>query len=287
METLLWKKSGKISREALEYGKTLVKEGASVLDIAEKIENKIIKLGGKPAFPVDVSINYVAAHASPFINDKDVIKADDVVKLDLGAHINGHVTDTAATVDLNKKRELVRAADEALREAVKLAKPGTKVCDIGEAIQKKIKEFGFASIINLSGHGMNLYSVHDGLTIPNYNNQDQKRLEYGQIMTIEPFPTTGEGLVIEGKPTSVYKMINKRSVRDAKARKIIDFIEKEYHGLHFSSRWILKEFPNSQLILNNLEKQGIIRNYKELIERSKGLVSQSEVSLIVGEGIIT
>lgn len=287
MDLKLWKKSGEISRDAREYGKTLVKEGASVLEIAEKIEERIIKLGGKPSFPVDISINHVAAHASPFPDDKDVINAGDIVKLDLGAHIDGHVTDTAATVDLNKDRLLVKAADESLREAVKLAKAGTKVSEIGQVIQDKIREYGFASIRNLSGHGLDIYKIHANINIPNYNNKSEVTLEDGMIITIEPFPTTGEGLVVEGKPTSVYKLEVKRPVRDKKARDILDFIEFEYRGLPFSSRWILKEFPNSQLILKNLEKQGIVHNYKELVEKSKGLVSQSEVSLIVGKGIIT
>ena len=65
-----WKKAGKIARESLLYGKELIKVDASVLEVVEKVEKKIFDLGGKPAFPTQVSINEMAAHFTPIKNIK-------------------------------------------------------------------------------------------------------------------------------------------------------------------------------------------------------------------------
>ena len=62
-------KSGEICKKAREYGITLLKENAKLIDIAEKIEAKIRELGAQPAFPIDVGVNYLAAHDSPKFKD--------------------------------------------------------------------------------------------------------------------------------------------------------------------------------------------------------------------------
>ena len=90
----------KITAEAIEYGKSLVKTDASVLDVAEKIEEKIKQLGGEPAFPVNISFNHIAAHYTPEVNDALVFK-DEIIKLDIGAHVEGCIGDSAVTVDLS------------------------------------------------------------------------------------------------------------------------------------------------------------------------------------------
>ncbi|MFH1064222.1 MAG: M24 family metallopeptidase [Candidatus Woesearchaeota archaeon] len=73
-------KAGKIAAEAREYGRALVKPGVSILEVAEQIEAKIRSLGGKPAFPVNISFNDTAAHYTPAPNDT-ILFDDQVVKL--------------------------------------------------------------------------------------------------------------------------------------------------------------------------------------------------------------
>src|SRR3989344_8274742 len=109
-----WKKAGEIAAEAREYGKTLIKENASLLDVTEKIEKKIFQLKGKPAFPVQISLNSTAAHYNALVDDKTIIW-NDVAKLDIGVHVNGCIGDTAVTVCLNKEyNELAKASEKAL-----------------------------------------------------------------------------------------------------------------------------------------------------------------------------
>ncbi len=282
-----WEKAGKITAEAREFGRKLVKENASTLEIAEKIENKIRELGGEPAFPVDVSIDHIAAHASPLINDESKLKKGDLVKLDLGASVDGYIGDSACTVEVGTKNheKLIKAAEEALAEALKLVKPGVKVCEIGAAIQKKIEEYGYTPIHNLSGHEIKQYLLHGGLTVPNYDNGDQRELKKGMVVAIEPFATDGEGKVMEGKPAGIFSLEQIKPIRNVNARKVISYIQKKYKTMPFSARWL--KFPNINFILRILEKEGILKQYSQLPERRKGLVSQAEHTVEVGGEVLT
>ena len=149
-----WIKAGEIASEALEYGINLIKKDRSVLEIIENTEAKIFQLGGRPAFPANISINEIAAHYSP-IKEDFPIKESDIVKLDVGVHVNGAIGDNAATVGSNK--ELIEASREALNEAIKIIQIGTKLRDIGKAIEKTISSYGFNPIKNLTGHSIDIY----------------------------------------------------------------------------------------------------------------------------------
>lgn len=280
-----FEKAGDIAAKAREFGKTLCKENILTLEIAEKIEAKIRELGGKPAFPVDVSLNYVAAHASPLEGDKTRLKKGDLVKLDIGVHIDGCPADTACTVEVgtDKYKDLILAAEEALDAAIKIARPGTKLFEVGKVIQEKIKSFGFSPIRNLSGHGLEKYEVHSKPTIPNYDNGDKTKLEKGMIVAIEPFATTGVGEIKEGKPSGVFSLIEKKPTRLQSARKILDYVEKEFKTLPFAARWLKSQ--NVNFVLRILERDEIIKQYSQLPEKSKGMVSQAEHTLLINDEV--
>jgi methionyl aminopeptidase len=279
-----WIKAGEIASEALEYGKNLIKKDKSVLEIIENVEGKIFQLGGKPAFPAQISINEIAAHFSP-VKDDFSVKESDIVKLDVGVHVNGAIGDNAVTVGNNK--ELIDASNEALNEAIKIIQIGTKLKDIGKVINKTILSYGFNPIKNLSGHSIELYEQHAGLSIPNYDNNDNFKLEKGMIIAIEPFATTGIGMIEEGKDSGIYKIEKIKSVRTQISKEILDFMIKEYKTLPFTKRWLLNKFPEFKVnfALINLEKEGIIIQYKQLPEKSKGIVSQAEHTLLINDKV--
>ena len=276
--------AGRITSWIRDYARNIVKVDASLLECTELIESKIQEMGAKIAFPNDMSINSMAAHYSALLNDTTKFQENDLIKVDIGAHIQGHVVDTALTVNLgNDNKELVKASEDALKEAIKLATPGRKLKEIGEVINNAIENAGFNSIKNLSGHGIGHYLIHTKPTVPNFNNNDNTELYEGQIIAIEPFASTGVGLVTEGKPSEIYALLVKKQVRDQTARKVLGFIEKEYNTLPFAKRWLAKHFNplQLQLALNNLEREGIIKQYAQLPEKSKGLVSQAEHTILV------
>ncbi len=274
-----WKKAGKIAAEALQHGKELAKPGTKLLDIANKIEEKVFELGGKLAFPVNLSLNHIAAHYTPATNDETVYKEDDMLKIDVGAHVNGAVGDTALTVGNNK--ELIAASEDALKAAIKLCTPGTELGAIGKAIQGAISSHGFSPIINLSGHQIERYNLHAGLTIPNFDNGNTTKLKEDMIIAIEPFATTGNGKVTEGKPSGIYRFVIERPVRLPTARQVMKHIQKEYNKLPFSMRDLQKKFPQCQIAMVTLEREGILHHYPQLPEEAGGLVSQAEHTVLV------
>ncbi|MFH1638473.1 MAG: type II methionyl aminopeptidase [Candidatus Woesearchaeota archaeon] len=274
-----WIKAGKIAAEALQYGKEIAKPGIKLLEIAEKVEAKIFELGGKVAFPVNLSLNHIAAHYTPSSNDETLFEEEDILKIDVGAHVNGAVGDTALTLGNNK--ELIAASEDALKEAIKLSTPGTELREIGKAIQQAISSYGFAPIRNLSGHEIEPYKLHAGMTIPNFDNGNTTVLEEGQVIAIEPFATTGTGKIKEGKPSGIYSFVIDRPVRLPSARRLLSYVQKEYKGLPFSKRALEKKFPQCSIALVTLERAGILHHYPQLPEETKGIVSQAEHTVLV------
>ncbi len=140
-----------------------------------------------------ISINEEAAHGIP--GDR-VIQAGDVVNIDVSAELNGYFGDTGGTflvppVD-PKLAYLCQSTRKALREAMKAAKAGAKLNAIGKAIEKTAKKAGFVTLKDLGSHGIGR-SLHDEPHfIPNfYDVSDQRVLKEGQVITIEPFLSTG------------------------------------------------------------------------------------------------
>jgi len=223
-----------------------------LLEIAEKIENKIIELGGKMAFPTNLSINNIAAHYTPSYDDKSL--AHGLLKIDLGVHIDGWIADTAFSMDLEDSEEnkkLIQASKKALENAIKIAKENVSVGKIGQVVQETIESYGFSSVINLSGHQIEQYELHAGLTIPNIDNKQKDKLEKG-LYAIEPFATTRNGKVHDGKPSGIYVLINEKNIRSSIAREVLKFISKEYKTIPFCSRWLVKKFGTKALFgLNN------------------------------------
>jgi methionyl aminopeptidase len=283
-----FKKSGEISRKAKEYAEEITVVGMKHIDLVEKIEEKIRKLGGKPSFPVDVSINSMAAHQTPNVGDEKVLEKGQVVKVDIGAHYHGYVTDNAVTVLLGAAewKNLKKAADEALKAAIEQCTVGNQIRNIGKAIFQTIQSHGYNSIANLSGHGIGQWIVHDAPTIPNYDNGDTTPLKEGQTIAIEPFATDGVGAVKDGKGDGVYRLVQKKPVRLDSVRKVLNYIEKEFMTLPFSPRW-LTHLQNYQFAIRTLEQEGVITQYTELPEKSGGMVAQAEKSVMIGHGVLT
>ncbi|MBU0957655.1 MAG: type II methionyl aminopeptidase [Nanoarchaeota archaeon] len=274
--------AGKIAKQVVEYAKSIIKPKEKLLDIAEKIESKIIELGAKPAFPVNLGINEIAAHYTPFSDDDTL--ASGLLKVDLGVHIDGAVADTAFSIDLENSEEnkkLIQAAESALDQAIKTAKINEQINNIGKAIHTEITSKGFSPIRNLSGHEIDIYHLHAGITIPNYDNNNETELEPG-VYAIEPFSTNGNGIVRDGKPSSIYRFVERKAIRDSTARKIIEYVEEEYQGLPFCQRWIVKKFgPLAKISLRLMTQSGILHEYKQLVEKGNGKVAQAEHTIII------
>ena len=285
-----YKKAGAIARNVKDWIRPKIKPGMTLLEISEKVDAKIVELGGKPAWPTDVSMNDMAAHYAPFYQDETVLGKDDLVKIDLGVHIDGYLVDTAFTLSMSGDevhKGLIRAAEEALAKAIPLATPGTKVSEIGKVIEAEITKYGLKSIRNLSGHSIERWKVHAGVGIPNYDSGSSKELEEGMVIAIEPFPSTGDGKVVSGKSCKVFELIKEKPTRQY--RDILKYIVSEYKTLPFCERNIIKEFgeQKAKLGLKTLVHWGILSEFTLLPESKKGsLVAQAEHTVIVNKNPI-
>ena len=282
--------AGKIASQVKKYIKPLIKKDTLLLEIAEKIESKIIELKGKPAFPTNLSINEITAHYTPSYDDK--ILAHGLLKVDFGVHIDGYIADTAFSIDLENSEEnkkLIQTAEQSLENATQLiknSKQKTTLSEIGKTIQKTIESKGFSPIINLSGHSMEKYELHSGITIPNIDNKKTNLLPKG-LYAIEPFATSGSGKVYDGKPSGIYQLQAEKNVRSPLAREILHFIQEEYQTLPFCSRWIVKKFGQSSLFaLKQLEEIGNLHHFSQLIESSRNKVAQAEHTIFIGDEVI-
>lgn len=276
-----YKKAGKILAEVRVYSKKIIQPGDLLLNIAIKIENKILELGGEIAFPVNLSINEIAAHYHPTLEDKTIAKG--LLKIDLGIHINGYIADSAFSLDLSKDKKytkLIQASEKALNKALELLDKNPTLNEIGEAISNTIKKDNFNSIKNLSGHGLSKYDLHSGTVIPNYPNEDSNKLFPGAY-AIEPFSTTGSGEVYEGDPSNIYTLIKKKNIRNPTSKKILNYIIEKHKTLPFSLRELQEKFGKiTRFCLRDLEKNKIIYSFPQLIEKSHKPVAQSEHTFI-------
>lgn len=280
-------KAGKIAAQALEYGASMIKPGAIIRDVLDKVEDFIKEQDAGIAFPAQISINEVAAHFCPTLDDDTAFTEFDVVKLDVGAHVDGYVGDNAVTVNLDTKNDsknkLVEASKAARDAAIKLVKAGTTPRQLGKAIEHEIVKRGFLPIRNLSGHGLAQYQIHTSPNIPNYDGGEETPLQAGQVIAIEPFASTGKGLIYNADTPTLYALSAVKGVRSPIARQVLERI-KTYEGLPFTTRWLEKEFGSkARLGLSQLKQAGVIHDYPPLPDEGKGVVSQSEHTVLVKE----
>lgn len=279
-------KAGQIAREVKAYIKPLIKKDIPLLEIAQKIEKKVEELGGKMAFPTNTSINEIAAHYTPTHNDQTL--AHGLLKIDFGVHIEGSISDTAFSIDLENSLEnkrIIEAAENALKAATKKISPGVKTSEIGKVISNEITKMNLNPVVNLSGHEIDEYDLHAGKTIPNIDDNRASIVEPG-LYAIEPFATNGSGKVKDGPPSDIYALQSASQIRNPKAREILNFITEEYQTLPFAARWVIEKFgPTARISLRQLEQNGNLHNFPQLVEVSKGIVAQAENTFLVEDKV--
>lgn len=285
-------KAGKIAGEVREIVRERDWTGKTVYEICERVENEIIKRGAKCAFPVNTSINEIAAHYTAEPNDPITIKDDDLVKIDLGAQINGYIADTAVTVcyDVQFDR-LVQAAEDSLSSAMSMIKVGVKASDIGRTIEAVIKQMGFKPIANLSGHSLDRYTIHAGKTIPNIWSIGGFSLSGSSAYACEPFVTTsnGGGFVRNGTIKNIFALNSRKKTKNEDADKLLDYIWEEFNMLPFALRWITKKWDEKEArpLLEHLIKKKAVQAYPVLVEINEQRVAQAEHTFIPNENGVT
>jgi len=281
-------KAGKIVAEVRENVRKKNWVGVTLEEICEEVEGEILKRGAKRAFPVNTSVNEVAAHYTAEPNDEKIVSDTDLVKIDLGAQVNGYIADTAVTVCYDSQYDnLVQAAEDALKNAVSMIKIGVKSSDVGRTIEKTVKQLGFKPIMNLSGHSLAQYTIHAGKSIPNIWSIGSFSFKGDEAYACEPFVTTdeGSGVVQEGKIKNIFALGSRKRTKNEEADRLQEYIWTNFNMLPFALRWLLKDWEEKQAreLLEILMKKKVVHAYPILIERNGQRVAQAEHTFIPTE----
>ncbi|MCD6487859.1 MAG: type II methionyl aminopeptidase [Desulfurococcales archaeon] len=290
-----YRRAGDIAKRVREEAVRIAKPGMKLLELAEYIEKKIFELGGAPAFPVNLSINDVAAHYTPTLNDEMVIPDGAVLKIDIGVHVDGYIADTAATVTFNPAYEsLLEASYRALDKVIEKIGFGVKAYEIGRLIEETILSYGFKPIKNLAGHSMDRYIIHSGYSIPNYFDRSARWSFSDGAYAIEPFATNGIGLVREEDVATIFSLRSsgRRTRLSYVEKRVVEELWRERRTLPFCERWLRGLCKGVESIRNTIQlliRKGLLYLYPVLVERGHGYVAQFEHTFLINgrEVIVT
>jgi len=277
--------SGRILRETREEIRGFVRENMPIIEVCEKAESLIKKKGGKPAFPCNVSINEIAAHYTSPPNDERRIPEKSIVKVDIGVHVDGYVTDTAFTACFNPEYEsLKETAERALRTAIENIHAGIPTSKLGALIENTIKSRGYKPISNLTGHQVGRFLVHAGVSLPNVSTMSFSKIMLGGVYAIEPFVTLPEaiGRVENGKEATIFRFVKQKPLKNVYAKELLKHVEEEFRTLPFAERWLQDIVPKEHYreAFQELLKSKALMNYHIFIEESRKPVSQAEHTVL-------
>ena len=279
--------SGRITATARETCKKMVRSGVRLEKVAIEAESIIRDMGGEPAFPAQLSKNNIAAHYCSPPQDKTEAQAEDIIKMDMGTHVDGWVTDSATTIDLRDGEGslLVKATEMALENAISVMKGGASITEIGREIENTIKSMGFTPVYNLTGHGVARYCIHCKPSIPNYPDTRAPSLRAGQMIACEPFACDGAGSIEERGTAEVFMLLRTPNARDLKKLPpdIADAVDKT-QKLPFARRTLLRHLGSIKKVeqaLKLLHKTKLIAEFPPLIEKPGVRVAQTEHTMVI------
>ncbi|MEM5828260.1 MAG: type II methionyl aminopeptidase [Candidatus Aenigmatarchaeota archaeon] len=280
-----YKKLKEISEEVWKLVDNIMKEEKiSIIRLTNEIEKKIIELGAKPAFPVNISINEIAAHYTAEFEDFEIDLEKHMVKVDFGIMIDGYIFDTAKTYYNGEYYEIVEAAKKAFEESLKEIKAGNKINTPGKIVEEIAAQYKLKPIRNLGGHGLGLYRIHTEPSLINTNFETNEEFIAGMPIAWEVFITNGSGYVKDSFPSLIFEIKNLdrlNLIRLPQARKVIEYCYENFKTMPFAKRWI----PFDKNIVNYAIAEGIrfdiIHEYPVLKEVKNSFVAQFETTIIV------
>ncbi len=189
-------------RKALDKMAAHARPGVTTAEL-DRIGQRVLDEHGAESAPpkvygfpgaVCISVNDEAIHGVP---GSRTLQIGDLLKLDLVAEKDGFFADAAVTIGIGEispiANALMRCAEAAFDQAVKVAHVGRRVHDIGRAVEKHVRSNGFNVIKELCGHGVGR-TIHEEPSVPNYyDGRSRSPLTEGLVITIEPIIAAGSG----------------------------------------------------------------------------------------------
>ena len=195
------KRAGRITAEALLVARDAIRPGVSTKAVDAKIRHYIERCGAIPSFlgyggfpgSACISLNDEVIHGIP--SDKRIINEGDIVKVDVGARYRGYNGDSARTFAVGKVSEqalkLISVTEQSFYEAMKVAKQGNRVGDIGEAVENFVISNGFSVVKDYVGHGVGA-DLHEDPEVPNFKKVRGRELKAGMTLAVEPMVNIGD-----------------------------------------------------------------------------------------------
>ena len=191
----------RITGEALLVAEEAVRPGISTKALEEVIRHHIEKRGARPTFlgyggfpgAACISVNDEVIHGIP--SENRILKEGDIVKVDVGATINGYTGDAARTFPVGQitaeAAALIDATRESFFRAVQAAISGNRIGDIGNAVESYVRPLGYTVVRKYVGHGVGA-ELHEDPNVPNYGTPGHgPRLFPGMTIAIEPMVNAG------------------------------------------------------------------------------------------------
>lgn len=199
--------AGKITGEALAMAGEMVRPGITTKEIDTAIREYIKKCGATPSFlnyggfPASacISINDEVIHGIP--SAKKILRDGDIVKIDVGAYYKGYHGDSANTFPVGTVSEeaatLIRVTKESFQKGIETLGPGSRLGDLGAAVDGYVRQFGFSAVRKFVGHGIGR-DLHEVPDVPNYGIAGRgQRIYTGMVIAVEPMINAGTYDVIQ------------------------------------------------------------------------------------------
>lgn len=250
-------------RQVRQWAQKNIKPGQTLTEIAEGIEDSIRRLVGHDGlaegdakvagvgFPTGLNLDHIAAHFTPNAGNKTVLQQSNVMKVDIGVHVNGKIVDSAFTMSFDPMYDnLLAAVKDATNTGVKEAGIDVRLGELGGLIQEAMESYEceingttypIKSIRNLTGHTILPYSIHGTKSVPIVKSADNTKMEEGDVFAIETFGSTGNGYVHDEGEVSHYALRSdapKVDLRLSSAKSLLNVIKKNFGTIPFARRYL-------------------------------------------------
>ncbi|RDL33085.1 Methionine aminopeptidase 2 [Venustampulla echinocandica] len=302
-----YRQAAETHRQVRQWAQKNIMPGQTLTDIANGIEDSVRRLVGHDGltegdamnagmgFPTGLNLDEIAAHFSPNAGNKTVLQYSNVMKVDIGVHVNGRIVDSAFTMSFDPMYDnLLAAVKDATNTGVREAGIDVRLGELGGLIQETMESYEceingttypIKPIRNLAGHNILPYSIHGTKSVPLVKTNDTTKMEEGDVFAIETFGTTGTGHVDDRGEISHYalrKDAPEVDLRLSSAKSLLKTIQKNFGTIPFCRRYLDRLGQEKYLLgLNNLVKSGIVEDYPPLYDKKGSYTAQFEHTILL------
>ncbi|CAD6228681.1 GSCOCG00006496001-RA-CDS [Cotesia congregata] len=284
--------AGASVRETCEYADSLLLEETSKVFKKEKELKKGI------AFPTCISVNNCICHFSPIASEPDLIlKDDDMVKVDLGAHVDGFIAVVAHTIVIGsspekkvtgRKADVALAAHYASQAALRLLKPDTETYAITGTVEKICEAYKCKPIEGMLSHQLKQFKIDGEKTIIQNPNDAQKKehekytLETHDVYAMDVLVSTGEGVGREQDTrVTIYKKTEETYQLKLKASRMFYSEVTHKHGLMPFNLRTFEDEKKAKMAVVECVNHKLIEPFQVLYEKPNEYVAQFKFTVLL------